>query len=103
MSAAHLEMTWALDDVDTISIRISPAAERPAARHGGAARPVRCPECHSIVYSRRHRLCGVCSQPLPDHLLFSMIEARRVEDTLRSEQNRHRQWMERRCQEDALS
>jgi hypothetical protein len=49
-----------------------------------------------VIYSRRHRLCGVCNQPLPDHLLFNVIEARRVEDLLRTERDRHRQWMQQR-------
>lgn len=54
---------------------------------------LRCPHCSSIIYSRRNKLCGVCTQELPVELLFSQAEARRVESVLRSEQLRHRAWL----------
>ena len=53
----------------------------------------RCPHCNSIIYSRRHKLCGVCSQSLPEDYLFSETEARRIESILRTEQSRHKKWM----------
>jgi hypothetical protein len=63
--------------------------------------PARCPHCDSIIYSRRNRLCGVCSQALPEEFLFTPREARRVEQILRIEQLRHKQWMHRVCQRAA--
>ncbi len=58
--------------------------------------PGHCPCCRSIVYSRRHRLCGVCGEPLPEHLLFADRDARRIELILRSERLRHQRWMAQR-------
>ncbi|MHC1768506.1 MAG: hypothetical protein AB9869_30220 [Verrucomicrobiia bacterium] len=55
----------------------------------------RCPACGSIIYSRRHRLCGVCSQPLPNEFLFTASEARQVKALLEAERARHRQWCSR--------
>ncbi|MBI4660526.1 MAG: hypothetical protein HY735_16945 [Verrucomicrobia bacterium] len=82
-------------------------------RHGSAARgaapqplPIsrrlteepaesRCPHCDSIIYSRRHKLCGLCGQALPEELRFSASEVERLENILRTEQQRHRVWMKR--------
>lgn len=55
----------------------------------------RCPACRSIIYSRRHRMCGVCSQPLPEEFLFTAFEARQVKALLETERARHRQWCAR--------
>ena len=55
----------------------------------------RCPHCESIVYSRRTKLCGVCSQVLPHTLLFDAAEAEKIEQLLARERHRHRLWMER--------
>src|SRR5256885_5449679 len=52
-----------------------------------------CPSCDSVVYSRRHRLCGVCGQVLPDGCLFTVSEAQNVEMLLRTERQRHRAWL----------
>jgi hypothetical protein len=60
------------------------------------ARPqpqVRCPSCNSILYTRRHKRCGVCEEELPEALLFSVVEASRVKELLRAEQQKHRAWM----------
>jgi hypothetical protein len=98
MSAAYLELAWDVqNEVNTFSVSMrsvtGAALDRPFAL---ARNPARCPQCRSIIYSRRHRLCGVCNQPLPEHLLFSIVEAQRVEQLLRVERDRHRQWMEQR-------
>ena len=53
----------------------------------------RCPNCSSIVYSRRHRLCGVCSQPLPEEFLFPVQESRRIKQLLEMERQNHRRWL----------
>ena|SRR5437667_738529 len=54
-----------------------------------------CPSCHSIVYSRRHRLCGVCGEVLPEDCLFTATEAESVEMVLRAERRRYRAWLKR--------
>lgn len=54
---------------------------------------LRCPHCGSIIYSRRHKLCGTCAQELPEQLLFPKEEAQRLEKLMRHEQLRHRYWM----------
>jgi predicted nucleic acid-binding Zn ribbon protein len=51
-----------------------------------------CPSCDSIIYSRRHRLCGVCGQVLPEDCRFTATEAETVEMLLKSERERHRAW-----------
>jgi len=55
----------------------------------------RCPCCHSIIYSRRHRLCGACGEPLPDECLFPVPEALRIEALLSTEKQKHRRWLAR--------
>jgi predicted nucleic acid-binding Zn ribbon protein len=52
-----------------------------------------CPTCDSIIYSRRHKLCGVCGNELPQDRLFTQTEARAVENLLNGEKQRHRQWV----------
>src|SRR5437867_910037 len=55
----------------------------------------RCPSCDSIVYCRRHRLCGVCGQVLPEECLFTAGEAQDVEMILRAERQAHKAWLKR--------
>jgi hypothetical protein len=55
----------------------------------------RCPNCDSIIYSRRHKACGVCAEPLPLACLFSVQEAESVERLLDEERGRHRKWLQR--------
>lgn len=54
-----------------------------------------CPNCESIIYSRRHKLCGVCGKALPEDCLFSADEAHSVEALLNEERERHRKWLNR--------
>ena len=66
------------------------------------ARPkpqLRCPSCDSILYTRRHRKCAVCEQDLPDELLFSETEALRIKTLLLTEQQKHRNWLDRAGQD----
>jgi hypothetical protein len=42
----------------------------------------KCPECGSIIYSRRNVLCSVCGKRLPPDLLFTPEERQRVESDL---------------------
>jgi hypothetical protein len=63
---------------------------------GVTAQPARhCPHCGSLVYSRRHKLCGVCAEPLPNTCLFSNEQSERVEVLLQEERARHRSWLNR--------
>jgi len=54
-----------------------------------------CPSCDSIIYSRRHRLCGVCGQVLPEDCRFTATEAETVEMLLKTERERHRAWLKK--------
>ena len=54
-----------------------------------------CPHCGSIIYSRRHKLCGSCGEALPERCLFSPQEAQSVQTLLNEERNRHRKWLHR--------
>ena len=31
----------------------------------------RCPNCHSLIYSRKNKICGVCERPLPEELILN--------------------------------
>lgn len=55
----------------------------------------RCPACDSIVYSRRHKLCGVCAEPLPLNCLFSVEQRESIESLISEERQRHRLWLHR--------
>ena len=50
----------------------------------------RCPDCGSVIYSRKNGLCGVCGKRLPDSLLFTPAERavvdQQMEDLKRREQ-----------------
>ncbi len=54
-----------------------------------------CPHCNSVVYSRRHKLCGSCGEVLPEECMFSAQEAQSVEVLLNEERDRHRKWLQR--------
>jgi len=64
-------------------------------RVGTPAQQRHCPFCESIIYSRRHKLCGVCAQELPEEFLFNPEQAQNVALLVREEQQRHRAWMQR--------
>lgn len=55
----------------------------------------RCPHCNSVVYSRRHKLCGVCAEPLPAACLFSDEQAQSVRSLVSEERERHRVWLQK--------
>jgi hypothetical protein len=65
-------------------------------RVGPARKPARCPECRAILYTRRHKLCAVCGHLLPEALLFTPVESKRIEQLIRTERLLHRQWMRQR-------
>ncbi len=56
----------------------------------------KCPECDSIIYSRKSRFCGVCGVTLPESFLFSAAESERVKTTISMERSRHREWLSKR-------
>jgi hypothetical protein len=87
------ESASSLEDTLSVEIRSRPLQAPLVREIAPAGNSRRCPSCHSIVYSRRHRLCGVCSLPLPEDFLFSIPEARRIEKLLESERQRHRKWL----------
>ncbi len=93
MSAARLDIRWEDDPWGPVDIPLT--LVRPVTRHQSQ---LRCPACDSILYSRRHRLCGVCGAGLPEELLFSVAEAFRVQALVRTEQEKHRAWMSRRLE-----
>ncbi len=65
-------------------------------REIGAPRPRQdCPKCHSIIYSKRHRLCSVCGEPLPDECLFPLAETLRIGALMSGERQKHRRWLAR--------
>lgn len=55
----------------------------------------RCPHCDSVIYSRRHKLCGVCAEPLPEECLFSNEQAQSVRSLVQEERDRHRVWLQK--------
>ena len=50
-----------------------------------------CPECGSVIYSRRNILCGVCGERLPEELLFTNEEREAVERELEELKQRERE------------
>jgi len=98
MSAAYLNLVWDTEsELGSFSVPVQAVGTVGLVRQIGPQRKVvRCPQCRSIVYSRRHRLCGVCGEELPEQLLFSVVEAARVERLLAYERSQHRKWLEQR-------
>lgn len=94
MSTTALNIRWN-NRTGEQALPISHGAENSLPRIGVKAREQHCPSCDSIVYSRRHRLCGVCGDALPKDCLFTPPEAENVETLLRTERQRHRFWMKK--------
>ena len=94
MSAANLNIRWTDCDRNQ-SLPVVLGGQNPYFSLGVKRRERHCPSCDSIVYSRRHRLCGVCGQALPKDCLFTATEAENVEMLLRTERQRHRAWVKK--------
>ena len=94
MSAATLNIRWN-DRAGEQPLPISREPSNAFPDSGVGTRERHCPSCDSIVYSRRHRLCGVCGQVLPADCLFTATEAENVEMLLRTDRHRHRAWLKR--------
>jgi len=50
-----------------------------------------CPACGSLIYSRRHPLCGQCGERLPDSVLFTPAERAGLETKLAEARRRARE------------
>ena len=56
-----------------------------------------CPACGSVIYSRRAKLCGVCSAPLPDELRITGEQSEKIGKLMKQmEQNIRRMEQEER-------
>ena len=52
----------------------------------------RCPFCHSPIYSRKNKICGVCEKPLPEELLFSDQQIADLKKQMDAEEKRTKQF-----------
>ena len=59
-----------------------------ALKHRSSSMNPVCPNCGSIIYSRRNKLCGVCGKPLPEDLLFSPEERRKWDQVIEDDKRR---------------
>src|SRR5579885_22361 len=97
----YLERARNEEPIDCFTDVLEPATGRQWHSHpqalnpGRAIEPLRCPHCNSVIYTRKSELCGVCFKRLPEELLFTPHEAARVQSTIRTEQQKHRLWMQR--------
>jgi len=94
MSAATLSIRW-IDCDRNQSLPVVLGGQKAYFNVGIKPRQRHCPSCDSIVYSRRHSLCGVCGEALPKDCLFTATEAENVEMLLRTERQRHRAWLKK--------
>ena len=94
MSTASLNIRWN-DRAGDQALPILHGAGNVFTRIGAGTHARHCPSCDSIVYSRRHRLCGVCGHLLPADCLFTATEAESVEMLLRTERQRHKAWLKK--------
>lgn len=56
----------------------------------------KCPQCTSIIYSRKSRFCGVCGTTLPESFLFNAAERELLTRTMSRERTLHREWISKR-------
>jgi transcription initiation factor TFIIIB Brf1 subunit/transcription initiation factor TFIIB len=52
----------------------------------------KCPKCQSIIYSRRHKVCGQCGAKLPTELLLTEAQVRALDKQLAAEKKRAREF-----------
>ena len=102
MSGAKLNIEWKQTDMPdgfSAPVRIIGTLEEAMDRRvytrqiSSAPTALKCPRCESVIYSRSNRLCGLCGEALPEGLLFSAAESRRIKNILNSEKRRHKGWM----------
>lgn len=70
-------------------------SRNPFVRFGVQTQERHCPSCRSIVYTRRHGLCGACGESLPEDCRFTAAEAQNVAMLVRTERQRHREWLKK--------
>lgn len=102
MSVARLEIEWKdKPDEHVAAVPLTktgwtenklknPDISRPLTT---AASPSHCPHCESIIYSRKAKLCGVCSLPIPEEIRFGQTETKRIQTLLEIERHKHRRWV----------
>ncbi len=88
-------MNAVLCEFDTTSYTAPGSVPAFYARVGAPVQKRHCPFCQSLIYSRRHKLCGVCSEELPQQFLFSPEQSESVSSIVRDERQRHRAWLQR--------
>jgi hypothetical protein len=52
----------------------------------------RCPYCHAPIYSRSHKICGVCEKPLPESLLLSDKQVAELKKEAAEEEKRAKEF-----------
>jgi len=111
MSTGKLEIEWQdTPDESVASVPLNtagwvgsklknPTLTREIATAPGAGR---CPHCQSIIYSRKAKLCGICSHPIPEEMRFNSTDTNRVQTLLDIERRRHREWINK-CLKQTLA
>jgi len=94
MSATTLNMRLN-DEVMDQAVPILARGRNLFHRFGVKLQERRCPSCDSVVYTRRHKLCGACGGLLPEGCRFTISEAQNVARLMVAERQRHRAWLER--------
>ena len=94
MSATTLNTRWD-DGRRDRTLSVFPGNPYLFSRIGVLPQERHCPSCDSIVYSRRHRLCGACGQVLPEDCRFTVSEVQVVESIVTIERQRHCAWLKR--------
>jgi len=50
--------------------------------------PPKCPKCGSIIYSRRHPICGQCGEKLPESLMFDPATRKKIDHQIEQDKKR---------------
>jgi transcription initiation factor TFIIIB Brf1 subunit/transcription initiation factor TFIIB len=53
---------------------------------------LKCPRCQSIIYSRRHNVCGKCGAVLPKELLLTEAQIKDLDGERAREKKRAREF-----------
>lgn len=61
---------------------------------------VHCPACGSVIYSRRAKLCGVCSAPLPEELRITGKQAEKISSLVKQMEKNIRRMEEEERQDE---
>jgi hypothetical protein len=51
----------------------------------------KCPNCGSVIYSRRHPICGRCGEELPESLMFDPATRNQL-DALDAQDKKREEW-----------